>query len=248
MTRRAVSLVCVALLALTLAACGSSKKSVSSKSNNTKSTEATTTTEASSSGDSTADKAKAQAINLKDGDLPAGWTSTPAGTDNSSDQTDQELYSCAGITDPKTGTTADESSPDFSKGEFTQVSSEVQFVKSKDQAKKDLEIVKSGKFTDCLKQAFDKQMQKEAGSQGATFGQSKVESLPAPSGVDGAAFRMTIPISAQGFNLNFYIDFTLMLKNRAEVTLAAFNGNAPFDSALKGELTSKLISRMASNA
>src|SRR5438067_1067571 len=115
MSRRVVSLVCVLLMALT--ACGSSKKSSSSSSAGSKKSEATATTEAAA-GDSTADKAKAQAINLKAEDLPAGWTSTPSSNDNS-DQTDKELSTCAGLSDPKTSTTADEHSPDFAKGQFT---------------------------------------------------------------------------------------------------------------------------------
>jgi len=245
MTRRAVSTMCVLLLALTLAACGSSKKSSSSSS---KKSEATTTTAAASaSGDSTADKAKGEAINLKAEDFPAGWTSKPASTDTS-DKTDKELYTCSGLPDPATNTTATVSSPDFSQGTFTSASSEVRFAKSNDVAKKVLEAFKNDKFQTCLKQTFDKEMTTQASGAGGTVGQSKIESLPAPSGADGAAFRMTVPISASGFNLNFYIDFTVLQKGRAVVTLAAFNGNSPFDSALKGELTAKLVSRMASNA
>lgn len=241
MTRRAVSTMCVLFLAFTLAACGSSKKSSSSSSSGNTS-KASTTTEAA--GGSAADKAKAQAINLTAADLPADWTSTPASTDNS-DQTDKELYTCAGLSDPKTSTTADEKSPDFAKGQFTMASSEAQFAKSKDIAKKDLDVLKSDKFSGCLKTAFDNAMKKQASGAGGTVGESKVESIPAPSGTAGAAaFRMTVPISAQGFSLTFYIDFTLLLQGRAEVTLVCFNANAPFDSALKDTLTGKLIKRM----
>jgi len=243
MSRRAVSLVCVALLSLTLAACGSSKKSSSSSSSGSKTSEATTTTEAAAT-DSAADKAKAQAINLKAEDFPDGWTSTPSSNDNS-DETDKELYTCAGLSDPKTSTTADEHSPDFSKGQFTMVSSEVQFAKSKDAAKKDLEILKSDKFSGCLKTAFDNEMKKQASGAGGNVGESKVEKTAAPSGTDGsAAFRMTVPITAVGQTFTFYIDFTMLLQGRAEVTLVCFNGNAPFDSALKGTLTGKLVQRM----
>ncbi len=242
MNRRAVSTMCVLLLALTLAACGSSKKSTSSGSKAT-----TTSTAAEAAPDSTADKAKADAINLTAADLP-GYTSTPADK-TSSAETDKELYTCAGLSDPATSTTADESSPDFSKGEFTQVSSEAQFAKTAAQAKKDLDAIKAPSFSACLKQAFDKAMTKQASGAGGTIGASTVESQPGPSGTDGsAAFRMTVPITAVGQTFTFYIDFVLMLKKRAEVTLVCFNGNAPFDAALKGELTDKLISRMASNA
>jgi hypothetical protein len=246
MSRRAVSLVCVALLALTLAACGSSKKSSSSSSSGSKTTEKSNTTEAAA-GDSSADKAKAEAINLKAEDFPSGWTSKPASTDTS-DSTDKELYTCSGLPDPATNTTATVSSPDFSQGTFTNASSEVRFAKSNDVAKKVLDAFKNDKFQTCLKQTFDKQMKDQASGAGGTIGESKIESLPAPSGADGAAFRMTVPISASGFNISFYIDFTVLQKGRAVVTLAAFNGNSPFDSTLKGQLTSKLTSRMASNA
>ena len=137
MTRRAVSTMCVLLLAFTLAACGSSKKSVSSSSAGDKSKASTTTEASSSSGDSTADKAKAEAINLKTDDFPSGWTSKPATTNN--DSTDKELYTCSGLPDPATNTTATVSSPDFSQGTFTNASSEVRFAKSNDVAKKVLE-------------------------------------------------------------------------------------------------------------
>jgi hypothetical protein len=233
----------VALLALTLAACGSSKKSSSSSSSGSKTTEKSATTEAASS-DSAADKAKAQAINLKAEDFPSGWTSTPSSNDNS-DQTDKELYTCAGLSDPKTSTTADEHSPDFAQGQFTMASSEVQFAKSKDTAKSDLDVLKSDKFASCLKTSFDNEMKKQASGAGGTVGESKVEKIAAPSGTDGsAAFRMTVPITAVGQTFTFYIDFTLLLQGRAEVTLVCFNGNAPFDSALKDTLTGKLIQRM----
>lgn len=242
MSRRAVSLVCVALLAVTLAACGSSKKSSSSSSSGSKTTEKSATTEAAA--ESSGDKAKAQAINLKAEDFPAGWTSTPSTNDNS-DQTDKELYTCAGLSDPKTSTTADEHSPDFAQGQFTMVSSETQFAKSKDLAKKDLEVLKSDKFAGCLKTAFDNEMKKQASGAGGTVGESKVDKLSAPSGTDGAAaFRMTVPITAVGQTFTFYIDFTLLQQGRAEVTLVCFNGNAPFDSALKDTLTGKLVQRM----
>jgi hypothetical protein len=235
-----MSLACVALLAFTLAACGSSKKASSSSSNTT----AKSATTEAAGGDSAADKAKAQSINLKAEDFPAGWTSTPS-TNANNGATDKELYTCAGLSDPTTSTTADEHSPDFAQGQFTMVSSEVQFAKSKDVAKKDFDVLKSDKFAGCLKTSFDNEMKKQASSAGGTIGESKVETIPAPSGTDGAtAFRMTVPITALGQSFTFYIDFTSLQQGRAEVTLVCFNGSVPFDSALKNTLASKLIQRM----
>ncbi|MBV9663521.1 MAG: hypothetical protein JOZ37_06110, partial [Actinobacteria bacterium] len=114
-------------------------------------------------------------------------------------------------------------------------------------AKQVIEAFKGAKFSDCLKQSIDKEITNQA-SGAATVGEPKIESLPAPSGADGAAFRMTVPFSAIGLSTTLYVDISVLRKGRAVVTLSTSNGDAPFDSALKGELTSKLISRMASNA
>jgi hypothetical protein len=230
------SLVVLCAVMIVLVGCGSSKKSSSTSSGS------------ASSSSSTGDKVKAGDINLKADDFPSDWTSTPSNSATSS-ATDKNLYSCSGLPDPATNTTAAVSSPDFAKGTFTQASSEVRFAKSKDVANKVLDAFKSDKFQSCLQQTIDAQIKVQASSGGATVGASKIESLAAPSGTDAAAaFRMTTPITAFGQTITFYIDFAVLQKGRAVVTLSVSNGNSPFDSALKGELTAKLISRMASNA
>lgn len=232
MPRRALSLVCVAFLAVTLGACGSSKKSSSSGS--------------SAATNSAGDNAKAQNINLKTDDFPSDWTSSPSSKDVNS-TSDKELFACSGLPDPATNTTATASSPNFAKGTFTQVSSEVRFAKTEAVAKQVLETFKTNRFPDCLKQSIDKQIKQEASGAG-TVGELKIESLPAPSGADGAAFRISVPFSAMGLSTTLFIDVTQLRKGRALVTLSTSNGDAAFDSGLKGELTAKLISRIASNA
>jgi len=234
-------------LVMVLGACGSSKKTASSSTTTTAAAKSGTTTTGAAA--TSGDKAKADAINLVAADFPSGWTSTPADNSSSSDNSDKQLYACAGLTDRAAEGGVDVSSPDFSKGEFDSAGSEVQFVKSESEAQADLAVVKSDKFPTCLKQTFDQEMTKEAGSAGGTIGASSVTTLPAPSGTDGAAaFRMTVPISAVGQNLTFYIDFVLLLQKRAEVTVSLFSGTTPFDQSLEDTLTGKLVQRMKANA
>lgn len=235
MRNRILTACAVGTLLVSLAACGSDDTSTSTTT--TDATATTTTTEAKA--DPAADTAKAKDIVLQVGDFPAGWTQSPSDGDTREDDTDKELNACIGLPSSEGRPQADS---EFSQGDFTSVQSSVEFAPTAADASKELAAIKDPKAVDCLKRAFSKALEEEAG--GAEFSELEVQPLSFPTLGDGTvAYRMRTTVTAEGAEIPLFFDLILFIEGRAEMSLVAVNAGEPFDAKLAQSLAEKMAGR-----
>lgn len=206
---------------------------------------------------SKADATKAaKAINLVKADFSAEFSSSPADNSDDSGALPEDVATCLGISkeDAASHDVVDLSSDDFAKGappNGVQLSSEVEVITSKAQAKKDLGVFQSSKASDCLGKSFEKSLKDEigTGTPGVTLGKVEVEKLsPSTSGTDGAfGFSLLIPVHGPGITINVKTEVRGFLKKHTEVTLVtvSYGTGGDVDSdAIYG----KLVTRAKSSA
>src|SRR5205807_4439107 len=171
------------LLTLVLAACGGGGSNSSS------------TTSTPTTASAAADTARAQKLVFVQGDLPAGWTSSPRTPDTTEDKANnQALSACVG-TSGDAGHSADVKGNDFSQGPATQVGSEAQIVKDEATYRSDVAAIKGPKLQPCLKDFLTKAVTKAAGSPPTSV---QISTLPVPSFRDATVgLRLTVGITAQ---------------------------------------------------
>ena len=246
---------------ITLAACGgNSDKKASSTSTSTSSTAAgavagATGSTASGATPTTAKKSTAatgkpspsdaahidKLVFVTD-DFPSGWKGTASSPPDPNDDAARQLSDCVGGTPPE-AETAHKYGDSFSNSDSTQVSAEASTVATASDFKRDKDAISGPKLSPCLKEAFNKEMQKEVPGGGSVT--VDIGDLSAKKYGDVTVARQ-ITITAKGAtgSAKIYVDFVFMGKNRAEVTASFLNVNAPFDSGLESDLLSKLGKRV----
>jgi hypothetical protein len=251
---RAIGLLSVAIALVSgLGACGSSSKSSGATA---PSTTMQTTTGSNTGQDVAADKAAAAAAALKLSDLPAGWTSTPAQTAGS-DAINTQLAQCMGVSaaDLNTQGPTDYSTPDFADpGGTNTISGSVGYTPSKANAQRTFAIYADAKAPACLsstiKTVFDEQIRhpsKTASSLplGVTVGTPSTAKVTFPvTGDQTVAYRITLPVNAQGLTLSVYIDFVIATKGRARVEGDFENVGTPLATAQEQHYMGLVVDRL----
>jgi hypothetical protein len=198
----------------------------------------------------------ATSINLVKADFSADFTSTPADNSQASNGAlPEDVATCLGISkaDAASHDVVDLDSDSFAKGappNGVQVSSEVEVVTSKAEAKKELTIFQGDKASGCLGKSFEKSLKEQIGATaGVTLGKVEVTKLsPSTSGTDGAfGFSLTIPVQAPGITINVKTEVRGFLKKHTEVTLVSVSygtgGDIDNDAIYR-----KLVDRAKSSA
>ena len=244
------ALLTTALTALVLTACGDAP----SDSETAAGPDATGVLAPSATAEAALSAAEAEALAkaslLTSADLP-GYTSTPALTseDPEEEAAEAELEECVGVQSPDY--LAEESSPDFSKGELpaaVEVSSEVSVVKTADEGKADLEAFLSDKALACFESFFDKALQAEVGADsGITFGEATVtrRSISRPDAADESfALRLSTSVEAGGQSFPVVVDIAGALVGRAELSLLSSSfGGSPLPDAEQARLLGVMAER-----
>ena len=193
----------------------------------------------------------ATTINLAKSDFSADFTSTPADNSGSSDGAlPDDVATCLGISkaDAASHDVVDLDSDSFAKGappNGAQVSSEVEIVTSKAEAKKELAIFQGDKASDCLGKSFETSLKEQIGSTaGVTLGKVQVTKLsPSSSGTDGAfGFSLQIPVQAPGVTINVKTVVRGFLKKHCEgtrVSVSSGTGGDVDSDALYGKLVDR---------
>ena len=183
----------------------------------------------SSGGDkaptASAAKAAANAINLKAGDLPTGFTGKPASKDSGTKAQQQELLTCLGASGSDVSI-VDIASDDFVKGQLPAqqtISSSVSVVPDLARAKADLASLRSSKAAGCIKTTFDKVLTEQAAANKVTIAPLQVKDLPVTAtGSDGAVgFAMTTTIAVAGLSIPVEVDLLAFVTKRTEVLMTA---------------------------
>ena len=193
---------------------------------------------------SPSDAARIDKLVFRAEDMPSGWKGTPSSPPAPNDDSARQLAECVGGTLPE-AETAHRYGDSFSNSDSNQVSAEASTVATSSDFKKDEEAVSGPKLTPCLKEAFNKEMQKEVPGGGSVT--VDVGDLSAKKYGDlTVARRITITAKSATGSAKIYVDFVFMGKSRAEITASFLNVGAPFDSGLESDLLSKLGKRVDS--
>jgi hypothetical protein len=200
-----------------------------------------------------ADRAAAQAINLRSKDLP-GWQQYPDQTSSSDRQLSHELFACIGAPDPSTAAVVHVSSPYFDNGQAG-VSSDVTVMRSRSAAQADFVAMRGPKLVPCLDKIAPPYFKAQfpASTKLSAF---RVEALrPSWLPPNGYAYRLAMTISAKpkgagtALKIGVVSDAIDFFTGRAEVDLSTSQegGGVP-NVALEQRLTSLLVTRAGHEA
>ena len=197
--------------------------------------------------DAAADRATAQAINLRASDLP-GWSGTPNSTSKSDRTMNAQMARCAGAGDPAVVDVADVSSPAFDQGEV-EVSSDVTMVRSQADGRSDLQALLSPKLQACIQQVAVPYLKTQLPA-GAAISKLDFQRLSPPGGLpDSFAFRLVIVVTAPGQpSVSVTSDQLGVLVGRAEIQLDDTVSGATPDASLEARLIKLLYGRARAQA
>jgi hypothetical protein len=204
-----------------------------------------------------ADKANAQAAIWQLTDFPTGWTAKPQTQDSSDKKFDAMLANCLGTSVSFfQGTSARAESPEFDDTNNNSAYEDVDYLPSVSALNNQFAIVKTDKFPTCFSSTFNSFVKYEAAHPSnpsdtlpphVTFGQASVAPMSFPAlGDDSIAYRATLPLTYQGFNIDFYADLIAVQKGRAVASMTFTSVQNGFDTAMEQQLANLALSRMTS--
>jgi hypothetical protein len=198
-----------------------------------------TTADEDASERQTDDQDLAEAIVLKESDLPEDldWTSTPSEADA---EGESAMRSCLGLP-PASGSPSAES-PTFSIGDVTRVDSEAIVSRSVGSANEVSAVITSPKLVDCVRARFEAQILEQPD---ANFGPATTAHLDFPAVGDGTrAVRMSTSVETEdGERIPLFVDVIVVQKGRVGMTLTLMNAPDPFPTDLAVALAETMSAR-----
>ncbi|MBS4752242.1 hypothetical protein KG112_05395 [Nocardioides sp. zg-ZUI104] len=169
---------------------------------------------------SPADIALAEAALLTLSDFPAGWESVPQPEEDGDDTKEREkIANCVGVSYDTlySDANAEAESPDFTNEDDETVSVRVVVDTDESTTIENFGIVASPKYRECVSKYMGEAVEESMNDQkdGKVGNLSLNEVSLGNHGDQTVAFRVTIPIEVQGFNLEATGDFALVRVGRA---------------------------------
>lgn len=214
-----------------------------------------------SAADLKADEAAAKRMLLTTSDMPPGFKPTAGsgesdaggGSGNASDdEADAAFAKCIGEDSAVTADTDNPSasSPDFANDDASkEISSEVEFTASADEARKDFAVLTRATTSACIQRAIKDVLTKQAASDPSApadlkIGEPAVEPLPSNGlGDESGGFRLSVPISTQGVSVTVYFDLVATRVGRIEITTTFLSTGEPPVAADEQRLTEVVVDR-----
>jgi hypothetical protein len=177
-------------------------------------------------------------------DFPTGWQQ------EDEDDDDNEETDCSGVRDARETLSARATSPRFSQGE-TKNAENVTYVYGDDPAARTAFAgLASSETRTCIGQDLGERLAEAAGPTGQGGGTQVGE--PETSrvsiellGDEREAARITVPVSAEGIDVDLIIDLVFVRVGRGIALVTVTDALTPFDEDLKAELTSTVIRRLS---
>jgi len=200
--------------------------------------------------DPAADLAAAKAALLTSADLP-GYAAKPhRSSDDAPKVAQREFAQCLRV--PNTmfdempgGQSAD--SPDFEKGD-AEVQSSVSIAPTLAELDQKWGVVTKRGVEECLGNFIDAALATQMAPAGVTVGRAKVTRFDPRIGSDSVGYRALVAGTERGLTLHAYVDFVLVRRDRAVISLEAFREFEPFDRATEIALGRKMYDRVDSHA
>ncbi len=221
-------LLAIVALAIPAIGCGSSVTETSS--NGTAETPAPSQTPQQSTQ---ADEAIAHAALLRLSDLPVGWTAAP---DDSSDA------HCPAIDDAEQH--PHEESLRFDGGGDQAAQHEAIVLATEEEADATLQALVSQDTLDCIAEQTEQTIRQQASAATQVGDVTAAQLNVSASGDRTAAARVTIPVTANGLDVEVYEDFVFSRVDRGLSLIALIAQGSQPDDALRAQLTERGAARM----
>ena len=216
--------------------------------------EETTTTDSEGNTGDPEHQAIADAAVLTLDDMPTGWEAAPPEDEEQQeaeeDDADQAMADCLDIDVSELQGDSPTADSRFVNSDDEQVSSEVTVAASETEVQAGIDRIRDEAGQSCFLEVIQYIAQDSFASDGdievgeATFNELSFEDL----GDDSIAFRLTVPISSQGIDVDLYVDYVLVRKGRAGVQTSFHTVFTPFDAAQALELTETVVDRIPTDA
>lgn len=205
-------------------------------------------------GGSAEDQKIAENALLTLSDFPSGWQQKPAEEDEDEDDEEEEqqreIAECLGadyddLYGNDGGGEAD--SPTFLGPDEEEISNSVGVSDSESRVTENYELLTSDKGVDCLTGTLADAMEKaiKDGGEAELDGEVTANRMSFGSYGDATtAFRVTVPVAAEGFSAEVYVDFVVVRIGRAIVTVNAVSLFDPFDSDTLADFTELAAERL----
>lgn len=198
------------------------------------------------------DQAIAESALLTLGDFPAGWEAKPADEDDAEDDESQHrIADCLGVAyedfyDGDSGASAD--SKDFANENDDEIFNSVSVGADESRMKARFAIAATEKYRECTLEEL-RTVMKEAAAEEGDFevGEASLNEISFDKfGDESTAFRVTIPVEAEGMSLDVTLDLVLVRVGRAVTTVTAQSLLTSIDAAELSEYVKIATDRLAS--
>jgi hypothetical protein len=199
-----------------------------------------------------ADEEAARSALLVLDDFPPGWEAAEPDPDNDNDDVQEGLADCLDVDVEMFANDNNPSaeSPAFTSPNDDEVSSEVTYTASIENATRTVAILKDPDTPGCYAQALKAYLLRAAVEgdlpDEVEYGDPTFNPLSFPTlGDESVAFRMTFPVSARGLDVDVYIDLAFVRVGRVGVTTTFQSQFSPFDTDEAARLTETVVDRIS---
>lgn len=179
------------------------------------------------SPDVAADQAIVDASVLTLKDMPAGWTAQAPDDEDENVEGKTKIAKCVGLDydDLYNDTNPSAESDEFTSPEEKEVSVEVGLSATEEWMTNAFEIFSSSKFRECVVSSLEEDFESE---DGVEVGEISINEMSFnPIGDEVSAFRMTMPLSSDGFDFEVIGDYVVVRIGRGQVVLSTFSLGSP---------------------
>jgi hypothetical protein len=197
---------------------------------------ATSTTTPSPTPDRAEDEGIAKAAQLKLDDFPSGWEESDAAPSQAAD--------CDAISKARKERTARAESPQYRHGDNTLAQSTVYLFADDAKAQEQFAGLSSKDTRGCI--AGDLVSRLEKANPDLKVGEPQASRVSVDSlGDQHEGGRVTLPVTAQGQELELFTDFVFVRVSRGIALMLFVDALSPFDEDMRADLTSKVSRRLA---
>lgn len=182
-------------------------------------------------------------------DFPSGWAAEERdANDEEGPDLDEETAVCLGVDVPLLADNAVSVKSDTFTKDEAEVEADISIQATKAEADASVEILTNPKLRSCLQDSFRKSTEYavknpsdgEELPEGFELGEATVADLNFPDiGDDSRTFRLSVPVSAGGLELEVFLDLVFVRVGRATGILTFVDVLSPFDEELAKELAMK---------
>lgn len=194
------------------------------------------------------EQAVVDAALLELSDFPSGWSQRTAEDEEDPREEDRQraIAECMGVDFERLyGEDVSADSPTFVSPGDEEISSSAGIEDTEEDARFVVETLATDKALTCIAEQLQAFMEERSRGEDAEIGTVAVDRMSFTQLGDRTdAYRITVPIKAEGLEVDAYFDIASVRVGRAGATVQAFSVITPFDTAQLEELTATVVDRL----